>query len=219
MSALYRSGSPARVTHGKLVARTPIARVVYLHLMFGEIAGQVPGIVRAGVLALAEDVGLEPAVVRDALSELLQHGLVEVDAAARLIRLPGVPSDFVRAATVPLAQWMDALNGLPESPLKEQHRREIIEAFPAAAAPGWVYFIQAGGDGPIKIGFSLSPATRLAQLQTSMPDRLRLLAQRTGSRADERDLHKAFQVHRIRGEWFAPHQDLLDYIAATKEVR
>ena len=59
MSSIYRSCSPRRVAAPALVARSLTARVVYLHLLVGELAGQVPGIVRAGAGALAGDVGLE----------------------------------------------------------------------------------------------------------------------------------------------------------------
>lgn len=217
MSSIYRSCSPRRVAAPALVARSLTARVVYLHLLVGELAGQVPGIVRAGADALAEDVGLEVADVRAALTELEQYGLAEVDLGARLIRLPGVVTDCAGAASVPLAGWAEALRLLPDSPLKDRHAAEIRAAFPGIDSPGFVYFIQAGtAGGPIKIGYSYAPETRLAQLQTSMPDTLRLLAAMPGSVTDERALHSKLRLHRLRGEWFLPHADVLAEVAAAR---
>lgn len=123
MSSLYRSCSPRRVAAPVLVARSLAARVVYLHLLVGELAGQVPGIVRAGAGALAEDVGLDVADVRAALAELEQYGLAEVDVAARLIRLPGVAEDAARLAATPtvVVGWARVLAELPECAVRARH--------------------------------------------------------------------------------------------------
>lgn len=123
MSSIYRSCSPRRVAAPALVARSLTARVVYLHLLVGELAGQVPGIVRAGAGALAEDVGLEVADVRAALVELEQYGLAEVDLGARLIRLPGVAEDAARLAATPtvVVGWARVLAELPECAVRARH--------------------------------------------------------------------------------------------------
>lgn len=78
-----------------------------------------------------------------------------------------------------------------------------------------VYFIQADG-GPIKIGVAAHPARRLAELQTSSPYELHLLAMMPGQGAlGESALHARFEHRRMRGEWFAPAPDLLAYIEAN----
>lgn len=66
-----------------------------------------------------------------------------------------------------------------------------------------VYFIQAGPDGPIKIGVSHDVAARLVNLQTAHWEELRLLGTAIGGFELERDLHAAFAAHRLKGEWFA----------------
>lgn len=80
----------------------------------------------------------------------------------------------------------------------------------------YVYFIQAGTDGLIKIGYSSDPKRRLANLQSPVP--LRLLATMRGGRKLERRLHKKLAAHRKHGEWFEPHRDVLAIIENAIEV-
>jgi hypothetical protein len=75
-----------------------------------------------------------------------------------------------------------------------------------------IYFIQQGHFGPIKIGYSKNPQSRIGELQTAHHARLRFLGEIEGGISDERRLHEKFAAHRIRREWFAPSQDLIDYI-------
>jgi hypothetical protein len=72
-----------------------------------------------------------------------------------------------------------------------------------------IYFIQAGESGPIKIGVSLQVDKRLEGLRTSSPVCLRLLATKPGEQVDEWLLHKKLASHRLHGEWFDPHEDVL----------
>lgn len=81
-----------------------------------------------------------------------------------------------------------------------------------------VYFIRSGEDGPIKIGVSTDPARRLRALQTSHPGQLTLLGMVCGTFDVERGLHTRFAASRIRGELFAPTEELLAYIAAHASV-
>lgn len=72
-----------------------------------------------------------------------------------------------------------------------------------------LYVIQAGADGPVKVGRSGSPAARVAQLQTGSP--LRLLLVRTyyyqGHR--ERVMHRMLAPLHVAGEWFQPSSILI----------
>jgi len=74
-----------------------------------------------------------------------------------------------------------------------------------------VYFVQAAS-GPIKIGATVDIGTRILELQVSQWERLSLLGI---FHAKERDVHDQFAHLRLRGEWFRPEQDLLDFIAAN----
>ena len=71
-----------------------------------------------------------------------------------------------------------------------------------------VYFI-GGEDGPIKIGSSNSPLERIATFQTGSPVILRIHALTHGGVDAEREYHKRFAAHRLHGEWFEPHPDIL----------
>lgn len=78
-----------------------------------------------------------------------------------------------------------------------------------------VYFVAAMG-GPIKIGIALNPQHRLRTLQTSHPKKLRLLAETPGDHNMEAEYHQRFAAHRLHGEWFAPHAEILDEIRRIK---
>jgi hypothetical protein len=71
----------------------------------------------------------------------------------------------------------------------------------------YIYFIQAGKSGPIKIGKANNIQQRLATFQTAHVDTLQLLGQiDCKSEADafivEKTLHRKFKKYHIRGEWF-----------------
>jgi hypothetical protein len=67
---------------------------------------------------------------------------------------------------------------------------------------GWIYFIQIGSSGAIKIGWAKDPAKRIKTLQTSQPKELKILGVIPGTVSDERALHRRFATARISGEWF-----------------
>lgn len=80
---------------------------------------------------------------------------------------------------------------------------------------GWVYFIQAGNDGPIKIGIAQDTDKRIRNLQVGNPLQLKLLL-RVWSETPhhlESSLHKCFANLSTRGEWFKPKSYILDSIS------
>jgi hypothetical protein len=79
---------------------------------------------------------------------------------------------------------------------------------------GRIYFVQAGDDGPIKIGFAQHLETRLAGLRTDSPVPLVLRCSLPGTRADEKAMHRRFGDFWLRGEWFNPEPALVAFIAA-----
>lgn len=94
------------------------------------------------------------------------------------------------------------------------HKREGRLFAPYMIEGTAVYFIRAGHDGPIKIGFATDMLKRLFGLQTSHARRLRVLATVPAGREVERHLHGRFASLRLQGEWFAARKQLLDYIAS-----
>ena len=67
-----------------------------------------------------------------------------------------------------------------------------------------INFIQAGEDGPVKIGKAKNPQARLSVLQTGSSDRLYIRAILDAPDEAEKHLHKALASAKMRGEWFSP---------------
>ena len=81
-----------------------------------------------------------------------------------------------------------------------------------------VYFIQAGLDGPVKIGWSRVVPRRLQELQRVHYEELRLLAEIPGGASREEELHAQFQSSHLRGEWFRPSSELLSFIENPTDI-
>lgn len=92
---------------------------------------------------------------------------------------------------------------------------EMIKAQIAARADGQskMYFIQASS-GPIKIGWTRSKKAtiRMQELQVGNHEQLVLLAVVPATELEEMEAHKRFEHARIRGEWFHPVPELLQFI-------
>ena len=74
----------------------------------------------------------------------------------------------------------------------------------------YVYFVQSGKKGPIKIGKAKNIEKRLVALQTACPYKLNLLAlikcdSCTEALALEKKIHRLFKTQRMHGEWFRPN--------------
>lgn len=80
-------------------------------------------------------------------------------------------------------------------------------------ADNWVYFVQRGDGGPIKIGFSCIPSVRISQLQVGCAEKLIVLACVRGNVKLEGALHDKLADHALRGEWFTPHPEVLNAAA------
>jgi hypothetical protein len=74
-----------------------------------------------------------------------------------------------------------------------------------------VYFIRAGKDGPVKVGFSTDFQQRLRELQTASPHELKLEAAVMGTPAVEAWLHRERRRWHLRGEWFDLDHDRICY--------
>lgn len=74
-----------------------------------------------------------------------------------------------------------------------------------------VYFIQAGENGPIKIGVTRASSSlkRLCKLQGSHYEKLTLLKEVEGYFDLEKWYHELFKKYHIRGEWFNIDKDIL----------
>ena len=93
----------------------------------------------------------------------------------------------------------------PAAKVKEPSKREVAEV-------GFVYFVSDGE--AIKIGKANDPKRRLGGIQTGTARPLSLLGVVPGGRRMERRIHREFQAHRLRGEWFADCAEIRSYISA-----
>ena len=71
----------------------------------------------------------------------------------------------------------------------------------------FVYFVQAGSRGAIKIGIARNIKKRMDTMQTGNPFKLNLLAaipceNRLQAQYIESSLHRFFAKQKVRGEWF-----------------
>lgn len=83
----------------------------------------------------------------------------------------------------------------------------------------FVYFIQAGRSGPIKIGVAYDPQARLCELHVGNHEELRLVGVNFGTPVEEKKLHRMFAAHHIRGEWFHPSAELVAfYLGGNKRL-
>lgn len=196
-------------------------RAVLAHLMVGQPSCPVPGLFEAGPCAVAEQMEISVEVVREAFVQLCTRGLLECEEGAFVMRLPGVfgllPPDDVAARA---AGWVVAIrSGFPRHGVAQRHLDELSFVVGSLGQRSRVYFIQVGLGGPIKIGRSTAPLTRLATLQTGHSEQLRLLVTTTGGDELEKSLHQKLRSHRLRGEWFSPHAEVLAEVDDFKRMR
>jgi hypothetical protein len=81
---------------------------------------------------------------------------------------------------------------------------------------GVVYFIQEGG-GAIKVGWTSDMERRLETFRTSNSSDLTVLLTLPGSMALERAIQSKISSHRIRGEWFRPHADVVSIMSVLRD--
>jgi hypothetical protein len=133
----------------------------------------------------------------------LRAAIDELVAVGTLIRREGGAIGF--------ANWDE----YQLSPAKRDHQRHGTPR-----GREYVYFAQAGGpEGLLKIGFSKNPWARVSDMQTSNAERIELLATERGTLDDERALHERFAADRVNGEWFAPSQEIMGYVAGIRSSK
>jgi len=67
-----------------------------------------------------------------------------------------------------------------------------------------IYFIQAGDNGAVKIGFAKDVKKRFRELQTGNHETLKLLKEIAGEEELEQELHLLVKRYHVRGEWYTP---------------
>lgn len=83
-----------------------------------------------------------------------------------------------------------------------------------------IYAIQNQTNGLIKIGYTAGLVRdRLSQLQTACADRLTILCEMPGEMWQEKELHSRLARHRLGGEWFRPHLEVMQAIELLSKQR
>lgn len=75
----------------------------------------------------------------------------------------------------------------------------------------FIYFMQCGEKGPIKIGLTFNVQRRLTQAQTFNYQPVTLLGSIPGSQVLETALLRRFSEHKLRGEWFKFNDELYNF--------
>lgn len=79
-----------------------------------------------------------------------------------------------------------------------------------------VYFLRPKGQaGPIKIGCSAKPISRLRAVEIWSPVELELIGSVPGSHNSETAIHYHFGDLRLHGEWFTATPELLAFVDET----
>ncbi len=81
-----------------------------------------------------------------------------------------------------------------------------------------LYIAQVGAGGPVKIGYSRLPATRIKALEHNSAFPVTLLRVLTGDHLTERAFHRRFRHMKIGGEWFWFNDDMLSYVPSRAEI-
>jgi hypothetical protein len=80
-----------------------------------------------------------------------------------------------------------------------------------------VYVVQQAVTGAVKVGRSDDVAYRFEKLKTGSPYELTLIGEIDESRYPERWIHRHLKAYRMRGEWFEPAPEMLEFLAGLIE--
>lgn len=96
--------------------------------------------------------------------------------------------------------------------------RQVVQA--AKRGGGFVYAVAFNADGPVKIGKSVRPRVRLAEIETTAGARLahiHVTEECTNFDEMEAGLHEALAQHRAVGEWFnLPFRDAVEAVNSRR---
>lgn len=85
--------------------------------------------------------------------------------------------------------------------------REVVHPLapdPSRHQDPWTYVVQAGTDGPFKIGRTSRPVReRVEQYRAGNPEKLRIMTAVRSRWLAEARVHELLQASQLRGEWFA----------------
>lgn len=187
------------------------AQALFLQLLRKCDRAGIVDLGRHGARAIAVLVGrpqLWEPQLRAALEELIAECCVLCDDAGEHLVIPG----FIEA------QETMQSDRLRQRESRERRRDLIRAGLRPDSRRSIVYFLQADYGGPVKIGYTDDLARMIANLQSSRAESIVVLAVMDGGVSAERELHSRFAVHHIRGEWYSPADDLMEFIKGLKSL-
>lgn len=116
-------------------------------------------------------------------------------------------------SSAPVASWR--LLTLPDANRRWRSKRGVIVAGMNGRG---LYFLLNPALGIIKIGIARNVGKRRIALEQACGVPLVVLRVVPGGALFEKDLHNAFAPQRLRGEWFAPSEALLELANGTEPI-
>ena len=103
-------------------------KYLWIFLLTGPHTSNIPGLFRAGEMALAEELGLNGEAFREAFGEVSRRGLAEADWKARVVWVPNAIKYNRPESPNVVRSWCHAWDEIPECGLKDEaHKR--LKAF------------------------------------------------------------------------------------------
>lgn len=139
--ARYRKVEVRTWADDKFMALSPMppsGRGLWLFLMTGPHTSQVPGLFRAGRLAMAEELEWSPEQFDERFAELFEKGMAKADFKARIVWLPNALKHNPPENPNVVKSWRDEIDLLPDCPLKAE-ALEAIRAYLETRGDAFVY--------------------------------------------------------------------------------
>ncbi len=107
------------------------------------LTNRIPGVIRAGHLALSEEFNIPQRRVARDLDELWKAGLIAVDQSARLLRVRGAIETDPPASSKVLTAWAIDIAELPASSVRDEVWRTIHDCIEGEQKQGWIALTRA----------------------------------------------------------------------------
>jgi hypothetical protein len=114
----------------------PSGKYLWMFLLTGPQTSNIPGLFRAGEMALAEELEWGPEGFRKAFAELFAKGLVKADWKARVVWIPNAIKYNAPDNPNVVKSWRTAWDEIPECTLKAE-AYERLKTFTEALGEGF----------------------------------------------------------------------------------
>lgn len=137
-------------------------------------------------------------------------GPVEGDKGVRYGYVPG--QEAPRYGVLSNGKWSSLER---HGRVREQAVRYVPDYVPPTERDGFVYFVERGVGGPIKIGWSQDVDRRVTELQTANAELLRVIGKIPGRMRNEALMHERFSHLRMEAEWFRNSSEIHEFLASV----